>query len=47
MFERVDVAYAVANADGTGLGAADHVTDGSHGDGFIEAVERIRAGVDR
>jgi len=46
MFERVDVAYAVANADGTALDAADHVTDGAHGDGFIEAVERIRAGVD-
>jgi len=46
MFERAGTAYAVANADGTAREAADHVTDGSYGDGFMEAVERIRAGVD-
>ncbi|MEF8841998.1 MAG: phosphoglycolate phosphatase [Haloarculaceae archaeon] len=47
MFERSGVAYAVANADGSARAAADHVTEEAHGDGFIEAVERIRAGVDR
>jgi hypothetical protein len=46
MFERADVAYAVANADEAARSAADHVTERSYGDGFIEAVERIRAGVD-
>jgi hypothetical protein len=46
MFERVDVSYAVANADSSARAVADHVTEGSYGDGFIEAVERIRAGVD-
>jgi len=47
MFERADASYAVANADEAARAAADHVTDGSYGDGFIEAVERIRAGVDQ
>ena len=46
MFERADVSYAVANADDAARSAADHVTEGSYGDGFIEAIERIRAGVD-
>jgi phosphoglycolate phosphatase (TIGR01487 family) len=46
MFERAAVSYAVANADNVARDTADHVTEGSYGDGFIEAVERIRAGVD-
>lgn len=46
MLERAGVAYAVANADGAARAAADHVTERSYGDGFVEAVERIRAGVD-
>lgn len=47
MFEEVDASYTVANADSIARAAADFVTDGSYGDGFLEAVERIRAGVDR
>jgi hypothetical protein len=43
MFEEVDLAYAVANADSIAHAAADHVTEGSYGDGFLEAIERIRA----
>lgn len=46
MLERARVSYAVANADEKALEAADHVTEGTYGDGFIEAAERIRADVD-
>ncbi|MFC6941438.1 phosphoglycolate phosphatase [Salinirubellus sp. GCM10025818] len=46
MLERARISYAVANADEAAREAADHVTDGTYGDGFIEAAERIRAGVD-
>ena len=46
MLERARVSYAVANADEKALEAADHVTERTYGDGFIEAAERIRADVD-
>lgn len=39
IFERAGRAVAVANADDTAKAAADAVTDASHGDGFLEAVE--------
>lgn len=45
MLERARVSYAVANADEKALEAADHVTEGTYGDGFIEAAEQIRADV--
>lgn len=38
MLDLVGEAYAVANADEAALAAADHITDGSFGDGFLEAV---------
>ncbi|MEF8781978.1 MAG: phosphoglycolate phosphatase [Haloarculaceae archaeon] len=38
-FERAGRAVAVANADGAARRAADHVTDASYGEGFLEAVE--------
>lgn len=43
-FEVVDRAAAVANADGTAKRAADHVTDASYGEGFLEAVEWLTGG---
>jgi phosphoglycolate phosphatase (TIGR01487 family) len=39
----VGESYAVANADGTARAAADHVTEGAYGDGFLEAVDRVLA----
>ncbi len=36
--------FAVANADDTARGAADAVTEGSFADGFLEALDRLRAG---
>jgi len=39
VFERVGCAIAVANADDEAVAAADHVTDASYGEGFLEAVE--------
>ncbi|MFB6360907.1 MAG: phosphoglycolate phosphatase [Halobacteriales archaeon] len=41
-FEVVGDSFAVANADDRALGAADHVTDGTHGDGLLEALEAWR-----
>lgn len=38
MFERVDRAVAVANADESAKATADHVTDAANADGFLEAV---------
>lgn len=40
-FEVAGRAIAVANADDRALAAADEVTDGEYGEGFLEAVERI------
>lgn len=37
-FEVVDRAVAVGNADDTAQSAADHVTDATHAEGFLEAV---------
>ena len=41
-FEVAGRAIAVANADDAARAAADEVTDGSYGDGFLEAVEGLR-----
>jgi len=41
LFEVVDEAVAVANADDTALARADVVTDGAYGDGVLEALERL------
>jgi phosphoglycolate phosphatase (TIGR01487 family) len=41
-FEAAGVSVAVANADEAALAAADHVTEGAYGDGFLEAVELAR-----
>ena len=41
LFERVDRAVAVANADDRALAAADHVTEASYAAGFLEAVDRL------
>lgn len=38
-FARMGMGIAVANADETALAAADHVTDASYADGFLEALE--------
>lgn len=38
-FTRMGMGIAVANADETALAAADHVTDTSYADGFLEALE--------
>jgi hydroxymethylpyrimidine pyrophosphatase-like HAD family hydrolase len=40
MFAVAGESYAVANADEHALEAADHVTDESYADGFLEALER-------
>jgi hypothetical protein len=42
-FELVGTAYAVANADDTAKRTADHVTDASFADGFLEALDAIRS----
>lgn len=42
-FELVGDSYAVANADDTAKLAADHVTEASYADGFLEALEAIRS----
>jgi phosphoglycolate phosphatase (TIGR01487 family) len=39
LFERVDRAVAVANADGSARAAADHVTAEAYADGFLAGVE--------
>jgi phosphoglycolate phosphatase (TIGR01487 family) len=41
-FEVVDRAVAVGNADSTARRAADHVTEATYGDGFLEAVGWLR-----
>lgn len=41
-FQRCGRSFAVANADEEAKSAADHVTEGSFGDGFLEALEIIR-----
>jgi phosphoglycolate phosphatase (TIGR01487 family) len=41
-FEVAGRAIAVANADDAARAAADEVTDGSYGDGFLEAVEGLQ-----
>lgn len=38
LFAEVDTAYAVANADDHAKAAADVVTEGAYGDGFLEAI---------
>ncbi|WP_136689947.1 phosphoglycolate phosphatase [Halorhabdus amylolytica] len=43
-FERAGTAIAVANADAAAIEAADHVTDRSFADGFLEALDRVEAG---
>jgi phosphoglycolate phosphatase (TIGR01487 family) len=43
MFGVVGESYAVANADETALAAADHVTEARFADGFIEAIDAVRA----
>jgi hypothetical protein len=40
MFTVAGESYAVANADDHALAAADHVTDASYADGFLEALDR-------
>ncbi len=40
-FAVVGESYAVANADDRALDAADHVTDGTYGDGLLEALDAI------
>nr|WP_282594481.1 phosphoglycolate phosphatase [Halomarina salina] len=42
-FELVGDAYAVANADETAKLAADHTTEASYADGFLEALDAIRS----
>jgi len=42
VFEAVGRSYAVANADGHAIAAADEVTDAGFADGFLEALDRIR-----
>jgi len=39
--------FAVANADAAARATADHITDEPFADGFLEAVERVRARGDR
>jgi phosphoglycolate phosphatase (TIGR01487 family) len=41
-FEAAGISVAVANADEAALAAADHVTDGAYGDGFLEAIDVVR-----
>jgi hypothetical protein len=41
-FEAAGESFAVANADATAQGAADHVTEGAHMDGTLEAMAAIR-----
>jgi len=41
-FQVAGRSIAVANADDRALAAADEVTDAAFGDGFLEAIERIR-----
>ncbi|MGM0606163.1 MAG: phosphoglycolate phosphatase [Halobacteriota archaeon] len=43
LFELVGRSFAVANADETAIAAADVVTEGRFADGFLEALDRIRA----
>jgi len=40
-FERASLGIAVDNADDEATRAADHVTEASHGEGFLEAVELL------
>jgi hypothetical protein len=42
-FDRVDESYAVANADGAARAAATTVLDAAHADGFLAALDAIRA----
>ncbi|MWG35810.1 phosphoglycolate phosphatase [Halomarina oriensis] len=42
-FEVVGESYAVANADETAKRAADHVTEASYADGFLEALEALQS----
>ncbi|MEF8856002.1 MAG: HAD-IIB family hydrolase [Haloplanus sp.] len=41
-FETVGESFAVANADGQARTAADHVTDGAHMDGTLEALATLQ-----
>ncbi|MFB6195783.1 MAG: phosphoglycolate phosphatase [Haloplanus sp.] len=43
-FEAVGESFAVANADDRARAAADHVTDGAHMDGTLEAMAACRDG---
>ena len=43
-FERAGIAVAVGNADDRARATADHVTDASYADGFLEAIEFVLAG---
>ena len=42
-FAVVGRSFAVANADDTALAAADEVTEAAFADGFLEALEQVRA----
>ncbi|MFC6798880.1 phosphoglycolate phosphatase [Haladaptatus sp. DYSN1] len=42
-FEVVGRSFAMANADEKAKAAADSVTDGAYGDGFLEAIDQILA----
>jgi len=46
VFDIVGRAVAVGNADDVARDAADHVTDGTYGDGFLEAVRWLCDGAD-
>ncbi|MDH5020934.1 phosphoglycolate phosphatase [Halobacterium rubrum] len=43
LFEVAGESYAVANAEDIAKRTADEVVDGSYGDGFLDAVDRIRS----
>lgn len=43
-FAAAGASYAVANADDRARNAAEHVTDGAHMDGTLEALAAVRAG---
>ena len=44
LFGAAGESYAVANADEHATAAADHVTEASYADGFLEALERASGG---
>ncbi|WP_121821427.1 phosphoglycolate phosphatase [Halostella salina] len=40
-FEYAGRSYAVANADAAATAAADEITEGAHGEGFLEALDAV------